>query len=356
MLRRPVFLILLMCALAGCNHPDPNVFREQTQFNDAHMLIAASDLRIITERSRQLTSQPGAQTISVYCSEPSPDVATALSTALKLSGSGGVAGGASGSASTDYSASEQLSLLAGRSSGVIALRDGLYYLCQNFASGILGVDAYALSLSQYGDLLVKLASSSGGDTGGGAPKSAGSTGQSAPGVTIAVAGAGSTPGATVPPTPLTPAKDQGSGGTNSGAQTILQALLVACINEYDQTRLIPIGSQGPMYNPVLDKTVCQNLVKNLVAAMPDLLKQQAGNQKQAAATKQQTAAEIALIKSVQNALQQPPGSYYKGAIDGKLGPQTKQALEQYQKANPPLRQTGQADPDTLAKLGIKQPN
>jgi peptidoglycan hydrolase-like protein with peptidoglycan-binding domain len=42
---------------------------------------------------------------------------------------------------------------------------------------------------------------------------------------------------------------------------------------------------------------------------------------------------------------------YKGQVDGIDGPETTQALEQFQQKNG-LKQTGQLDHDTLAKLGI----
>jgi peptidoglycan hydrolase-like protein with peptidoglycan-binding domain len=42
---------------------------------------------------------------------------------------------------------------------------------------------------------------------------------------------------------------------------------------------------------------------------------------------------------------------YKGQVDGIDGPETKQALEQFQQKNG-LKQTGQLDQQTLAKLGV----
>jgi peptidoglycan hydrolase-like protein with peptidoglycan-binding domain len=42
---------------------------------------------------------------------------------------------------------------------------------------------------------------------------------------------------------------------------------------------------------------------------------------------------------------------YKGAVDGKAGPQTAQAVKDFQKQNS-LRQTGRLDQQTLSKLGV----
>ena len=46
--------------------------------------------------------------------------------------------------------------------------------------------------------------------------------------------------------------------------------------------------------------------------------------------------------------------YYKGAIDGIPGPQTRAAITKYQKAQG-LPQTGQMDTQTLARLGVSIP-
>jgi His-Xaa-Ser repeat protein HxsA len=46
--------------------------------------------------------------------------------------------------------------------------------------------------------------------------------------------------------------------------------------------------------------------------------------------------------------------YFKGDIDGVLGPKTRDAIIAYQKAQG-LKQTGRMDVDTLTKLGISIP-
>ena len=46
--------------------------------------------------------------------------------------------------------------------------------------------------------------------------------------------------------------------------------------------------------------------------------------------------------------------YFEGDIDGLLGPQTRAAINAYQKAQG-LRQTGRMDIDTLTTLGISVP-
>jgi peptidoglycan hydrolase-like protein with peptidoglycan-binding domain len=57
------------------------------------------------------------------------------------------------------------------------------------------------------------------------------------------------------------------------------------------------------------------------------------------------------IRQMQQALDQK--GFKSGRTDGKLGPETKQALTGFQKSQN-LQQSGQPDQQTLAALGIKQ--
>jgi hypothetical protein len=107
---------------------------------------------MVTERPRQIDSGPPLPTI---CTEPSPDVAVAFGKSLAASVT--EQGGTSGSGSLSVASTETATALAGRTAGVLALRDGLYAACQSYVNGVLGHDAYAVILSQYGNLLVALA-------------------------------------------------------------------------------------------------------------------------------------------------------------------------------------------------------
>lgn len=57
------------------------------------------------------------------------------------------------------------------------------------------------------------------------------------------------------------------------------------------------------------------------------------------------------VKQVQQKLKQDGD--YTGAVDGKLGPKTAQAVKQFQQQNG-LQQTGSLDDQTLSKLGLEQ--
>jgi hypothetical protein len=108
----------------------------------------------------------------------------------------------------------------------LALRDGLYATCQAYANGALGQSAYALGLSQYGNLLVALTSVNGVDA----------SGKVIPG-----------------PNPV----------INTPDQSAAAALLVACISEYDPTRL---GALDPatgqiITSRVLDRDFCLKYIE-----------------------------------------------------------------------------------------------
>ncbi|MBE7210851.1 MAG: hypothetical protein INR65_07505 [Gluconacetobacter diazotrophicus] len=134
-----------------------------------------------------------------------PDFAISTDRARELFG-GGASGGINGNAKASIRDTETVIKLDGRTAGVVALRDGLYEACRAYVSGVIGQAAYALILSQYGDLLVSLA----------APASPISDGNAA-----------------------TPPKTE-------DADHALKALLVACLDDADPTRL-----GGPEHNPLL---------------------------------------------------------------------------------------------------------
>jgi hypothetical protein len=232
------------------------------------VLIARPSSRIITERSRQV---PGGLenrgNERVLCTEPSPDVAIALARSSQISGSGNAPGGPSVSISGSISSSETASLLAGRTAGVVALRDGLYSACQAYVNGVIGHDAYAVILSRYGNLLVEFvgqgitAKTPGSNES--KPQSTITPAAAAGGVALKVADGGSVSlaasqksvasknsGPTAPTTPV----------SNTGMQSVL---LVACISEFDETRILPRDqNKQPLHNSLL-MAVCPNFLQNL---------------------------------------------------------------------------------------------
>jgi hypothetical protein len=198
--------LVIACLIGGltiaCDSPSLRV--TQFQFASSDTLATTGNLRLVTERLRPMPD--GHPALPTVCTEPSPDYAIAFG--QKLDGTAKVTlPQGSGEGGLKLETTEVATQLAGRTAGVLALRDGLYAACQAYANGTIGHDAYAMILSQYGTLLVALASDK--------PEIA------------------------------------GIGKGDPGRRATLSALLVSCISEFDRTRLTP--SQ----NPLLSERFCR---------------------------------------------------------------------------------------------------
>jgi hypothetical protein len=233
--------------LAGCSILEDDVARGYTQ-NYRFTTPAAfttADIRIISERVHPVTGK------TVICTEPSPDVAKALSAAVQSSGSG-TNGTTTGSFAAGGGSAEAALALAGRSTALLGLRDGLYRACEAYANGVIGADAYALVLSRYGQLMTTLFL--GQDITGAAGTETGGSIQSPPvSLTINPSGGGSTVTAGQAQTPSAPAPSQTAstaGSSSSGALALTRmnedylnlgynpdALVTACINYGDTSRV-----------------------------------------------------------------------------------------------------------------------
>jgi hypothetical protein len=221
--------------------------------------FTTADIRLITQRARQNSPNP------IICTEPSPDVAKALSAAAAANAQGGNAG-TTGSFGAGGASAEAVLALAGRSTALLGLRDGLYRACEAYANGAIGADAYALVLSRYGQLMTTLFL--GQDVTGAAGTAAGGSVQSPPvSVTINPSGASAvTAGAQSPPpaTQQLPGTQTASSADNSAvALTRMNedylnlgynpdALIIACVNYADPTRVsTPVVPGQPLTNRYL---------------------------------------------------------------------------------------------------------
>ena len=139
-----ISLAPLACSLllAGCGLPYRE-YSENSQFT-APMAYTTGDVRVIMQRNDHLGR-------TVTCTEPSPDVAKAVSTIASIQAE---AKGVSGSAA--FGSQEALAELAGRSTALLGLRDGLFRACEAYANGAIGDDAYALIISRYGQVMATL--------------------------------------------------------------------------------------------------------------------------------------------------------------------------------------------------------
>jgi hypothetical protein len=271
--------------LAGCNVFQNDVqrgYQQNSQWNTAAVYTGAN-IRMVSERVHPLSGTP------VVCTEPSPDVAAALSTALQVSAQG-QSGPASAGVGLSAGSAEAVAELAGRSTALLGLRDGLYRACEAYANGIIGDDAYALVLSRYGQLMTTLflaqdlSTAAGSEARAsatsaallnlngnatpapkpqpspapvaapGAGKPAAAAAQPAAAQPIAAEPAAAQPAAAKPPAaapvskPGTPAAPSPAGAGNAAALLQMNKdymaldadefhlLLVACINENDATR------------------------------------------------------------------------------------------------------------------------
>jgi hypothetical protein len=164
---------------------------------------------------------------------------------------------------------------------VLALRDGLYATCQAYTNGALGQSAYALGLSQYGNLLVALTAHDAGAPGG---TSAGAVGPTVPiptppgasntnnntaqKTTARFASAGDLPLLLVSTPPTAAAQAQQSANPADPAiftptDSAAVALMVACISEYDPTRLAARNPATGQFvtSDVLSESFCNDYIR-----------------------------------------------------------------------------------------------
>lgn len=204
------FSILATLCLNAC--VDPNVEPVSVQLGGALDTIAVGpNLRLASERLREV---PGlAKPVPTRCSEPSPDVVIAFTRTFSGSANFSEPSGPSVGGQATSGLAEAASTLEGRTAGVLALRDGLSAACQAYVNGVIGQNAYALILSQYGNLLVALAGTEA--AGSAAPRS-------------------------------------------TARETAITALLISCISEHDPTRL-----GGATVNPLLTRDRCAKLMDGI---------------------------------------------------------------------------------------------
>ena len=148
---RHLLAVPILASLCACNALTPEIqhYYAYSQGWNTPTAFTTADARMITQRQHPVMKN------EVICTEPSPDVAKALSTAVGLTAQGGN-GAASGSLGASGASAEAVAELAGRSTALLGLRDGLYRACEAYANGVIGQDAYALVLSRYAQLMTTL--------------------------------------------------------------------------------------------------------------------------------------------------------------------------------------------------------
>jgi hypothetical protein len=253
---RKIILLVGFVLLVGCQQSPNEVTRLQT-FGDSEVIVTSANQRLVTER-------PSADGRSkIFCTEPSPDVAVAFQKAAAFAASGSAPQGGSGSLSGSTSSNEAITQLAGRTAGVLALRDGLYYICQGYANGTFNKTDFAISLSQYGRLLVALV--------GGASPAANSPGQGASpggsqpalpggGMVLNISNGGAAPQAQQAAQNAKAAPPPAANPPPADIPDQDNILLIACLSAYGDPGSTPIS----MGNGVLSPALCARLLQNLV--------------------------------------------------------------------------------------------
>jgi hypothetical protein len=254
-----VSTLAIWSLVAGCSILEDEVGRGYAQRESlTGATFTTADIRVITQRDRSGHN--------IICTEPSPDVAKALSAAAEASGSAAN----KGSFGVGGASAEAVLALAGRSTALLGLRDGLYRACEAYANGVIGADAYALILSRYGQLMTTLFL--GQDVTGAAGTADGASAQSPP-VSVTINPSGSSTVAAGQTTTATPSSSQMTGSstpstnaTPSMAPVALtrmnedylnlgynpDALIIACVNYGDRSRI------PPNTNPYLDN-ICRTI-------------------------------------------------------------------------------------------------
>jgi hypothetical protein len=214
------WLQLLLCSalptLAGCEL-SPNMRASALDFGHVTGITTTGGLRLVTERQRL---QIDGSTLPVLCTEPSPDYAVGFNRTAKADADATVpaaigpgVSNVDGSLKLDFSRSETVQPITNPTAGVLALRDGLYAACQSYVNGVIGHDAYAMILSQYGALLVSLVGN-----------------------------------------------EKAQAGRSGNAT--LSALTVACISGHDRTRYPPSSAGN---NRLLSEAFCRDVLRRVLA-------------------------------------------------------------------------------------------
>lgn len=141
------FIVLLLSACSIMEDESERGY--STRRWSTQSVFTTADVRLVTNRRHPVLNN------DVLCTEPAPDIAKAVAGSLTGGASGGN-GVATGSINVSGASSEAAAELAGRSTALLGLRDGLYRACEAYANGIIGQDVYALIVSHYGQLMTTL--------------------------------------------------------------------------------------------------------------------------------------------------------------------------------------------------------
>lgn len=156
-----ILVAVMMLGLASCSKP-PNAVLKKRHFTREHVIATDSRLRVVNNADISFSSIPGeVDPRQIICTEPSPDVATAIANSF---GTGiSLLRGASGSFTATHV--EGLVQLGERTATIQLLRDKMYQTCLAYANGAISGTTYSFIMSRLDDTIVTLLL---GETAGGA--------------------------------------------------------------------------------------------------------------------------------------------------------------------------------------------
>ena len=148
----------LLLLTGGCVSDTGGVFKRfhidsDDEINKIQSVATGARHRVITVRKPRIESRPGLVTpYSVVCAEPSPDVATAISTSFGAGFSLFGRGGGSISGETV----QGLVQLAERTASIQLMRDQMYRACEAYANGAITGTSYSLLMNQINATMITL--------------------------------------------------------------------------------------------------------------------------------------------------------------------------------------------------------
>jgi hypothetical protein len=145
-------MLALCIALIACTAPrTPNARKFQT--DSYSFLVTDARQRVVAGNTIGSFSRPGlVDPESIYCAEPSPDVASAVATSF--SGALSVLG--KGSASLSEGQVESMAQLVERTASIQLLRDKMFQTCVAYANGAITGTTYSLIMAQLDRTIVTL--------------------------------------------------------------------------------------------------------------------------------------------------------------------------------------------------------
>lgn len=142
----PLCVAGIALAVSGCGSA---ITKPVTIDQNSYSLSA--EQRVFLSRDRAVVDSGNQR---VTCAEPSPDALKAIAQSLSAQAQAPAYGG--GGLST--SAAESAASIGLRTATIQLLRDGLYRICEAYANGALSEFGYALALSNFDEIMIRLIS------------------------------------------------------------------------------------------------------------------------------------------------------------------------------------------------------